>query len=119
MSNVRPDFEDFRSRNFVDIGRIRRVAAAIENFVVNGVAEKSQVHRLESRIFARKSMGFRTGVAGGTISPSSFEGFVKKNRTGNERGGGCTGEVGIYCAKVKLCGPANNRSILWCSSTLH
>lgn len=79
MSNVRPDFEDFRSPKFVDIGRIRRAHAAIENSVVNGAGEKSRVHRPESRICAWQSMGFHAVTAGVTISPSSFEGFVKKN----------------------------------------
>lgn len=70
MSNVRPDFEDFRSPKFLDIGRIRRVPDAIENFVVNGAGEKSRVHRPESRICAWQSIGFRAIVAGLTISPS-------------------------------------------------
>lgn len=78
MSNIRPDFENFRSPKFVDIARIRRVHAAIENSVVNGAGEKSGVHRPESRIWAWQSMGFHAITAGVTISPSSFEG-LKKN----------------------------------------
>lgn len=81
MSNVEQDFEDLRSSNFVDIGRIREVPAAIENFIVNGADEKSWTHRLESRICTWQSIVFYAITAGDTISLSSFEGFVKKNRT--------------------------------------
>lgn len=88
MSNVGPDFENFRSPKFVDIARIRRVRAAIENSVVNGAGEKSRVHRPESRIWAWQSMGFHAIAAGVTISPSSFEGLKKKTiwRPGRKRG---------------------------------
>jgi len=97
MSNVRPDFEDFRSPKFLDIGRIRRVPDAIENFVVNGAGEKSRVHRPESRICAWQSMGFRAIAAGLTISPSVLRGLREKESYGDRK---VSVESVIYRAKA-------------------